>query len=94
MAKTTSKQPIEPIAESKTEFIDQVDGASLNLEDAIADELLADLDWGKVKAALFRKVKAKFLEMILGNPSDRPVVISQYPELAVLPSREDEDKAA
>jgi len=95
MAKTTSKQPIEPIAESKTEFIDQVDSApAIDLESVIADELLNDIDWQKVRTALVRKAKQKFIEMLFGNPSDRPVVISQYPELHALPSREEEDKAA
>jgi hypothetical protein len=95
MATKNTKQSVEPITEQKTELNDQVDGASLNLEDAIADELLNDIDWQKVKAALIRKVKAKFIEMLIGNPSDRPVVISQYPELAVLPSSDsDEVKAA
>ncbi len=93
--KNTSKQPVEPITEQKTEIIDQVDSAPIDLEDAIADELLDSIDWGKVRTALVRKAKQKFLEMLIGNPSDRPVVISQYPELAVLPSStDDEVKAA
>lgn len=65
-----------------------------DLESAIADELLNDIDWGKVRTALIRKAKQKFISMFIGNLSDRPVVISQYPELAVLPSSsDDEDKA-
>lgn len=95
MAKTTtSKQPIEPIAESKTEFIDQVDGASLNLEDAIADELLNDIDWQKVRAAIIRKAPAKlFAWLTSGN--NTPINLSPFPELAALPSRDsDRERAA
>ena len=65
----------------------------LNLEDAIADQLLDDIDWQKVRAALIRKAPAKlFAWLTSGN--DAPVNISAYPELTALPSSDDEGKAA
>lgn len=99
MAKPTSKQTVEPIAD-KTELINNIDSAlsiapDIDLESAIADELLNDIDWQKVRTALITKAKQKFISMLIGNGSDRPVVISPFPELHALPSGEgDEDKAA
>jgi len=93
MAKTTSKQAVEPITEHKPEFIDQVDSAPIDLEDAIADELLDNIDWSKVRLALLKKAPQKlFAWLTSGN--NTPVTISQFPELAALPSRDDEGKAA
>ena len=93
MAKTTSKQAVETITEHKPEFNDQVDGASLNLEDAIADELLDNINWSKVRLALLKKAPQKlFAWLTSGN--NTPVTISQFPELAALPSRDDEEEKA
>ena len=75
--------PVDPVAI----------GTELNLEDAIADQLLDDIDWQKVRAALIRKAPAKlFAWLTSGN--DTPVNISAYPELAALPSSVNEGKAA
>ena len=60
----------------------------INLEEAIADELLNDIDWQKVRSALLKKAPAKLFAWLAGG-NDRPINISQYPELAVLPSNED-----
>jgi len=68
MAKTTSKQPVEPITEQKTDFTESVDAALVNLEDAIADELLDSVDWQKVKAALIRKAPAKLFKWLAIAP--------------------------
>ena len=60
----------------------------INLEDAIADQLLDDIDWQKVRAAIIRKAPAKlFAWLTSGNNS--PINISQFPELSALPSSED-----
>ena len=62
--------------------------ADVNLEDAIADQLLDDIDWQKVRAAIIRKAPAKlFAWLTSGNNS--PINISQFPELSALPSSED-----
>ena len=61
----------------------------INLEDAIADELLENIDWSKVRSALIRKAPAKlFAWLTSGN--NTPINISQFPELAALPSSEGE----
>jgi len=64
----------------------------VNIEEAIADELLESLDWQRVKAAIIRKAPAKLFAWLTSG-SDRPVNISQFPELAQLPSRDDERAA-
>jgi hypothetical protein len=68
-------------------------GTEINLEDAIADQLLDDIDWSKVKAAMLTKVKQRFFTWLTSG-GDRPVNISQFPELAVLPSGDEQEKAA
>jgi hypothetical protein len=62
---------------------------NVDIEDAIADELLNDIDWQKVRAALLRKAPAKLFAWLTSG-SDRPVNISAFPELAALPSSEDQ----
>lgn len=100
MAKSTPvKQPIEPITPPElppvTDIVTNAIVPDFDIESAIADQLLDDIDWQRVRAALISKAKQKFISMLLGNGSDRPVVISQYPELHALPSSEsDEVKAA
>jgi hypothetical protein len=75
--------PVDPVAI----------GTEINLEDAIADQLLDSIDWRKVRAALLKKAPAKlFAWLVSGN--DTPVNISAYPELAALPSADGEEKAA
>ena len=90
--KNTSKQPVEPITEHKPELNDQVDAALVNLEDAIADELLDNIDWSKVRSALLKKAPAKLFAWLTSS-SDRPINISQYPELSALPSSQDGEAA-
>ena len=65
----------------------------INLEDAIAEELLNEIDWAKVRSALLKKAPAKlFAWLVQGD--NTPINISQFPELAQLPSGDDEGKAA
>ncbi len=71
--------PVDPVAI----------GTEINLEDAIADQLLDSIDWAKVRSALLKKAPAKlFAWLVSGN--DTPVNISAYPELAALPSADSE----
>jgi hypothetical protein len=90
MASKPQKQAVEPItppelvAQSAAPFI-----TDINLEDAIADQLLDDIDWQKVKNALIRKAPAKlFAWLTSGN--NTPINISAYPELSALPSADGE----
>lgn len=64
----------------------------VNIEDAIADQILDDIDWSQVRAAIFRKAPQKFFAW-LGSGNNTPINISQFPELAALPSRDDERAA-
>jgi hypothetical protein len=85
-AKATT--PPDLVAQSAAPFI-----AEINLEEAIADQLLDSVDWSKVKQALLKKAPARlFAWLTSGN--DRPINISQFPELAQLSSAEDVEKAA
>ena len=84
--KTTAKAPTPP------ESVEQSAAPDINLEDAIADQLLDDIDWQKVRSAMLSKVKQRFFDWL--TTSDRPVNISQFPELAVLSSAEEQEKAA
>ena len=89
------------MASPKIKTISQVDPApvdvvaiatEINLEDAIADQLLDDIDWQKVRAALIRKAPAKlFAWLTSGN--NTPINISAYPELSALPSSQDGEAA-
>ena len=99
MAVKNVKQFVEPIVETKPALNESVDGAfnaitpDINLEDAIADELLDSLDWGKVRSSIIRKAPAKLFAWLVSS-NDTPVNLSPYPELAVLPSADEEEKAA
>lgn len=96
MAKPTAQKqaieaipaPVDPVARSAAP-----DFADLDLESAIADELLDSVDWSKVRAAMFTKVKQRFIDWLI-NSGDRPVVISAFPELAQLPSADSEVTAS
>lgn len=87
MAVKAVKQVVEPIQpESISEIVD------INLEDAIADQLLDDIDWQKVRAALIRKAPAKLFAW-LTSANNPPINISAFPELSALPSSQDGEAA-
>jgi hypothetical protein len=87
MAVKAVKQAIEPT--SPTVLVAQSAAPDINLEDAIADQLLDDIDWQKVSAAIIRKAPARlFAWFVSGNNS--PVNISAFPELSALPSSQGE----
>jgi hypothetical protein len=85
-AKATT--PPDLVVQSAAPFITEI-----NLEDAIADDLLDAIDWQKVRAALIRKAPAKLFAWLTSG-SDTPVNISAYPELAALPSADGEERTA
>ena len=83
MAVKSPKQAVETI--TAPELVAQSAAPDINLEDAIADDLLDAIDWQKVRAALLKKAPAKlFAWLTSGN--DTPINISAYPELSALPS--------
>lgn len=63
------------------------------LSDRIADQLLENIDWQKVINAIVRKAPAKLFAWLTSG-DNTPISVSQFPELAALPSRDDEVKAA
>ena len=99
MAVKAVKQSVETIVETNPDLSESVDDAfnaiapGLNIEDMIADQLLDDIDWSRVRSAMLNKAKSKlFAWLVSGN--DTPVTLSPYPELAALPDADEEEKAA
>ena len=87
MAVKAVKQAVETT--TPPDLVAQSAAPDINLEDAIADQLLDDIDWQKVKNALIRKAPARlFAWFVSGNNS--PVNISAFPELSALPSGDSE----
>ncbi len=82
----------KPISEAPAPVDVVAIATDVNLEDAIADQLLDDIDWSKVKAAMLTKVKQRFFTWLTSG-GDRPVNISQFPELSALPSSQDGEAA-
>lgn len=89
-----AKKPLEVVQPLPTEETAQsIEAISDRLNDEIADQLLDSIDWQKVTQAIVRKAPAKlFAWLTRGN--DSPINISAFPELAALPSRDEEGKAA
>ena len=85
MAVKAVKQAIEPITPPE---ISTPGTQSINLEDAIADEILDSVDWSKVRSAIIRKAPAKLFAWLTSG-TDRPINISQFPELSALPSQDE-----
>ncbi|MCA6534941.1 MAG: hypothetical protein IM597_12435 [Pseudanabaena sp. M176S2SP2A07QC] len=89
MAKTTSKQPVEPITENKPDFTESVDAAlsiAPDIEDMIADQLLDSVDWVKVKDALIRKAPKKLFAWLQAQllPTDGDRIICTEVEAMAL----------
>jgi hypothetical protein len=85
MAVKSPKQATQPdlVAQSAAPLITEI-----NLEEAIADEILDNLDWSRVRSALLKKAPARLFAWLAGG-NDTPVNISAYPELTTLPSSQD-----
>ena len=82
----------EAALRAATDIVTNAIAPEINLEEVIADQLLDDIDWQKVRAALIRKAPAKlFAWLTSGN--NTPINISQFPELSALPSSQDGEAA-
>ncbi len=90
MAAKAVKQTVETTTQPEFPSSDEI---VFDLEDQIADELLSNIDWAKVRSALLKKAPAKLFAW-LTNSNDTPVNLSPYPELAALPSADEQEKAA
>lgn len=83
MAAKLSKATTAPelVAQSIAPLITEI-----NLEDAIADELLDSLDWQKVTAALIRKAPAKLFKWFQSQilPIDgQPIITNEIEAMAI-----------
>ena len=79
-AKATT--PPESVAQSAASLISEI-----NLEDAIADQLLDDIDWQKVRAAIIRKAPAKlfawFQSQLLPPDGSVPIITNEIEAMAI-----------
>ena len=93
MAVKTAKQTVELIVETKPTLNESVDSAlnaiapGLNIEDMIADQLLDDIDWQKVRAALIRKAPQKLFawlqSQILPIDGSVPIIVNEIEAMAI-----------
>ena len=90
MAAKAVKQAVET---TKQPELVTPDAIAFDFEEQIADELLNNIDWAKVRSALLKKAPAKLFAWLV-NGNDTPVNLSPYPELAALPSADEQEKAA
>ena len=90
MAAKAVKQAVE--ATTQPELLTS-DAIAFDLEEQVADELLNNIDWAKVRSALLKKAPAKLFAWLTSG-SNTPVNVLPYPELAALSSSDDEEKAA
>ncbi len=89
MAAKAVKQAVEVATQPE---LSTPDAIAFDLEEQIADELLNNIDWAKVRSALLKKAPARLFAWLVSG-QNTPINISQFPELAALPSSDDEDKA-
>ena len=87
MAVKSPKQAVETI--TAPDLVAQSaapDITDINLEDAIADELLDNIDWAKVRAALIRKAPAKLFAWFQTQllPADgTPMILNEVEAMAL-----------
>ena len=90
MAVKAVKQAVETTTQPELVTPDVI---AFDLEEQIADELLDNINWAKVRSALLKKAPAKLFAWLVSG-DNTPVNISAYPELAALPSADEQEKAA
>ena len=90
MAAKAVKQAVETTTQPELATPEAI---AFDLEEQIADQLLDDIDWQKVRAALIRKAPAKLFAWLTSG-QNTPINISAFPELAQLSSADDVEKAA
>jgi hypothetical protein len=80
MAVKTAKTTTQP------ESVALCAAPDINLEDAIADEILDDIDWQKVRAAIIRKAPARLFKWFQSQllPSDgSPMITNEIEAIAL-----------
>ena len=92
MAVKAVKQSVETIVENKPTLNESVDSAfnaialGVDIESMIADQLLDDIDWQKVSAALIRKAPAKLFKWFQSQilPIDgQPIITNEIEAMAI-----------
>ena len=90
MAAKAVKQAVDVTTQPESLTPDEI---AFDLEEQIAEELLDNINWAKVRSALLKKAPAKLFAWLTSS-NDTPVNISAYPELAALPSSDEQERAA
>ena len=90
MAAKAVKQAVETTTQPELATPEAI---AFDLEEQIAEELLDNINWAKVRSALLKKTPAKLFAWLVSG-DNTPVNISAYPELAALPSGDEQEKAA
>ncbi len=90
MAAKAVKQAVEVTTQPELATPDAI---AFDLEEQIADELLNNINWSKVRSAILKKAPAKLFAWLVSS-NDTPVNLSPFPELAALNSSDEEEKAA
>jgi hypothetical protein len=84
MAVKSPKQAVETI--TAPDLVAQSAAPDINLEDAIADQLLDSVDWSKVKQALLKKAPAKLFKWFQSQllPTDgSPMITNEIEAMAI-----------
>ena len=74
------------------EFAPKAIAPGVDIESMIADQLLDDVDWAKVRSALLKKAPARLFAWFVSG-DNTPINISQFPELSALPSANEGEAA-
>lgn len=90
MAAKPQKQAVEVTTQTESLTSKAI---AFDLEEQIADELLDNIDWAKVRSALLKKAPAKLFAWLTSS-NNTPINLSPFPELAALPSRDDDRESA
>ena len=75
-------------ATTPPESVEQCTSPDFDFESMVADEILDNLDWQKIKIAIFSKIKQRFFDWLVSGDNSH-VNISAFPELAALPSADE-----
>lgn len=88
---TTTKQPAPPELPNVADIV--TNAIAFDLEEQIAEELLDNIDWSKVRSAILKKAPQKLFAWLTSS-NNTPINLSPFPELAALPSRDDDRESA
>ncbi len=95
MATKPKTQAVEPITPPELPPVADIvtNAIAFDLEEQIAEELLDNIDWSKVRSAILKKAPQKLFAWLTSS-NNTPINLSPFPELAALPSRDDDRESA